>query len=134
MTHKLELYRCNVCGNLVEVVLSGNGQLVCCGEDMELLTAQHLDNGSEKHVPVIEKEGNEITIKIGSTPHPMEEDHYIQFVEAIGNDNKYLKRKYFKAGEEPILKFKCECKEGVSSREFCNIHGLWASSEVNHDR
>ncbi len=134
MTNKLELYRCNVCGNIAEIVLSGYGKLVCCGEEMELLIPKTHDEMEEKHVPVIEMKDGNITIRVGSVLHPMEEEHYIQFIEAIANDNKYLKRKYFKPDEEPILTFKCECKEGISSRELCNIHGLWASSEVTHDR
>ncbi|MBE7706906.1 MAG: desulfoferrodoxin [Cyanobacteria bacterium SIG30] len=133
MTHKLELYRCDICGNLIEVILPGAGALVCCEEEMELLTPKTQDSGAEKHVPVIEHKDGEVTIRIGSEPHPMEKEHYIQFVEAIANDNKYLKRKYFEPNEEPVLKFKCECASGVSSREFCNVHGLWASSEVSHD-
>ena len=129
MTNRLELFRCKVCGNIAEILVAGDGELVCCGEVMERLPLKTQDLGSEKHVPVIEKQGDEITIKIGSEPHPMENDHYVQFVEAIANDNKYLKRKYFNAGDEPILKFKCECKEGISAREYCNIHGLWGTSK-----
>ena len=131
MTNKLELFRCSICGNLVEVVLPGAGELVCCGEAMEKLTPKTNEMSFEKHVPVIEMKDGEVAIRVGSTPHPMEEDHYIQFVEAIAGDNRYLKRKYFKPGEEPVMKFKCECKEGVGSREYCNMHGLWASSEAN---
>ena len=129
MTNRLELFRCKVCGNIAEILVAGDGELVCCKELMERLTLKTEDMGQEKHVPVIEKQGDEVTIKIGSEPHPMENDHYIQFVEAISNDNKYLKRKYFKPGDEPVLRFKCECKEGVSAREYCNIHGLWGTNK-----
>jgi superoxide reductase len=127
MTNKLELYKCNICGNLVEVVLSGVGTLVCCGEDMEKLAPKTFDEKAEKHVPVIEVKDEEVTIRVGQVPHPMEEAHYIQFIEAISEDNNYIKRKYLKPGDEPELKFKCNCSK-LSARELCNIHGLWASN------
>ncbi len=133
MTNKLELYRCNVCGNIVEVVISGQGELVCCGENMEKLTPKTQDEMKEKHVPVFETTENGVIVKIGEFPHPMEEEHHIQFVEVISGDNKYVKRKYFMAGDEPILKIKCDCKNGLSAIEYCNIHGLWANKENEHE-
>lgn len=129
MTNKLELYKCEVCGNLIEVVLPSYGTLVCCNEDMKLLVPNTVDASAEKHVPVIEVAGEEKTIRIGQTPHPMEETHYIQFIEAISTDNTYVKRKYLLPGDEPAMKLKCECKEGIKARELCNIHGLWANYE-----
>ena len=134
MTNRLELYRCNVCGNLVEVILQGDGALVCCGEEMEFLSPKNEDSLNEKHVPIIEMNDGEVKIRVGSAPHPMEDEHYIQFVEAIAGDNKYLKRKFFEAGDEPCLKFKCECKSGVSAREYCNVHGLFANVDIHHDK
>ena len=128
MTNKLELYKCEVCGNLVEVVLSSHGTLVCCNENMKLLSANKIDASNEKHVPVIEVTGEEKIIRVGQVPHPMEDVHYIQFIEAISNDGTYLKRKYLKAGDEPLMKLQCDC-ESLKARELCNIHGLWASCD-----
>lgn len=128
MTNRLDLYRCNICGNIVEVVLSGEGTLVCCGEEMEHLEiATH--TGEEKtHKPIIEINEDEKIVRVGEIPHVMEDKHYIQFIEVISDDNKYVKRKYLTPEDtEATLKFKCECKDGIKARELCNIHGLWAN-------
>lgn len=130
MTKKLELYKCDICKNIVEVVLEGEGTLVCCNESMTLMKANTTDASSEKHVPVIEEKGEEKTVRVGLTPHPMEDGHYIQFIEVISNDEKYIKRKYLHPHEEPMVRFKCECAEGFGARELCNLHGLWATSEM----
>lgn len=127
MTKKLELYKCNVCGNMVEVVLEGAGELVCCGEPMECLTANTTDGDGEKHVPVFEKRDDEIFVRIGSKPHPMTNEHYIQFIEVISNDAVYTKRKYLQPEEEPLLKLKGYDKGEMTAKEYCNIHGLWES-------
>ncbi len=127
MTNKLELYKCEVCGNLVEVVLASYGTLVCCSEDMKLLVPNTVDVAAEKHVPVIEINGEEKTIRVGQVPHPMEETHYIQFIEAISKDNTYVKRKYLLPGDEPSMQLRCDCKDGIKARELCNLHGLWAN-------
>lgn len=128
MTKKLELYKCHVCGNLVEVVLSGVGELVCCGQSMEKLQAQTESNEmiGEKHVPVVEKTADGLSIRVGSVPHPMEENHYITFIEAISDDERYVKRKYLYPHEAAELNLKCSCDK-VIAREFCNIHGLWSN-------
>lgn len=131
MTNKLDLFRCNICGNIVEVVLSGGGTLVCCGEDMKLLEPKEHDMGEEKHVPVLETQNNEQIIRIGSVPHPMIEEHYIQFIEVISKDNKWVKRKYLFPGEEPQMKFSCGCEKGFDAIEYCNIHGLWGNKFDN---
>ncbi len=130
MTEKLDLYKCNICGNFVEVVFSGEGELVCCGQPMEKLVAKkHTEEMlDEKHVPVLEKTENGYDIRVGSVIHPMEENHYITFIEAISNDKKYVKRKYLEPHEQPILNLKCSCDK-VVAREFCNIHGLWIKEE-----
>lgn len=125
MTEKLELYKCNVCGNFVEVVLAGIGELVCCNEPMELQKANTKDAATEKHVPFFQKEDDELMIRVGSTPHPMEEEHYITFIEAISKDEKYVKRKYLHPGDAPELKLKCYDVHNLTAREFCNLHGLW---------
>ena len=130
MTKKLDLYKCNVCGNLVEVVLEGEGELVCCSQPMEHVKP-HSPNEEmlgEKHVPVISVTENETEIRVGSIPHPMEDKHYIQFIEAYSPDKNYVKRKYLYPNEKPLLKFKCHCAK-VVARELCNIHGLWESPQ-----
>lgn len=128
MTEKLELYRCNICKNLVEVVLAGQGELVCCGQPMERLEEQNMneENLKEKHVPFITKTNDGYDIKIGINPHPMIEEHYIMFIEATSPDKKYIKRKYLSPNEAPILNLKCSCDK-VIARELCNIHGLWSN-------
>ncbi len=125
MTNKLDIFKCNVCGNIIEVVLSGGGKLVCCNQPMELLKPKTADTTTEKHVPVLEENGEEKLIRIGSTPHPMEDEHYIQFIEVISKDHKWVKRKYLKAHEQPEMKFKCKCENKFDAFELCNIHGLW---------
>ena len=126
MTKKLELYKCEICGNIVEIVLAGEGELVCCGQPMNLLEEQSMQDEmlQEKHVPVIKMEEDNIEIRVGSIQHPMTEEHYIQFIEAYSKDKRYVKRKYLFPNEEPVLKLKCNCKDTIA-RELCNIHGLW---------
>ena len=130
MTEKLELYKCNICGNIVEVVLSGEGELVCCGQPMELLAEKDYSDEmlQEKHVPVIKMEEDNIEVRVGAVPHPMTEEHYIQFIEAYSKDKRYVKRKYLFPNEEPVLKLKCDCKDTMA-RELCNIHGLWVTKD-----
>ncbi len=128
MAEKLQIYKCEICGNVVEVLHGGKGQLVCCGQPMILLKEQTADWKNEKHVPVIEEmkdeEGNikAIKVTVGSTLHPMKEDHYIEWIEVIKDGKAY--RKFLKPGDEPKAKFKLTA-EGVIAREYCNIHGLW---------
>jgi superoxide reductase len=128
MSEKLEFYKCSICGNLVEVVLEGSGELVCCGKPMELLKSNTLDTLGEKHVPIFEKQDDELLIKIGAEPHPMTDEHYIQFIECISNDKRYIKRKYLYPNEEAILNLKCYDIGKMTAKEFCNIHGLWEKS------
>jgi len=124
MTELKQVYRCNICGNIVEVLHTGVGTLVCCGQPMELLAEKTEDVGLEKHVPVIERTETGYLVKVGSIPHPMEENHYIKWIELIV-DGKYC-RKFLKPGEKSEAFF--EVKAGkVSAREYCNIHGLWKS-------
>ena len=133
MTEKLNLYRCKICGNLVEVVLEGEGVLVCCNEEMELLQPGTKDGAKEKHIPVIEILGTTKIIKIGSIPHPMEKEHYIQFIEAISNDKRYVKRKYLYENEEPEMIIKCLNNDDFFAREYCNIHGLYSNKKENEN-
>lgn len=124
MTENMQIYKCNVCGNIVEVLSSGVGTLVCCNQPMELLEEKVEEKGMEKHVPVIERGDGEVRVKVGSIPHPMEENHYIMWIELIVGDRVY--RKHLKPGDKPEAVF--EVGEGeVKAREYCNLHGLWKS-------
>lgn len=125
MTQLNQIYRCNVCGNIVEVLHTGKGQLVCCGQPMELLQEKTEEEGQEKHVPVIEKTETGIEIKVGSIPHPMEDSHYIEWIEIIADGRIY--RKFLKPGDEPKAEFEIKA-EKIEAREYCNIHGLWKVS------
>lgn len=135
MTEALEYYKCNVCGNFVEIVLPGEGELVCCSQPMEKVKTQDSSEEmtGEKHVPFIQKTQEGFDIKIGSIPHPMEEQHYIQFIEVHSPDKKHVKRKYLYPNEEPVLKLKCGCNE-IAARELCNIHGLWISEYKENEK
>ncbi len=122
MTNINETYKCNVCGNIVEVVHTGVGKLVCCDQPMELQIPKTEDEGQEKHVPIIEKIDSGYKVKIGEIAHPMEEEHFIEWIELI--DNKNMQRKYLKPGNTPEAKFETK-SEKISVRSYCNIHGLW---------
>lgn len=124
MTQLKQIYRCNVCGNIVEVLHAGQGELVCCGQPMELLQEKTQDLGQEKHVPVIKKTEQGILIKVGLIPHPMEEAHYIEWIEIIADNKSY--REFLKPGDKPEALFKIAAKE-IVAREYCNLHGLWQS-------
>lgn len=122
MTNLNEIYKCALCGNIVEVVHASAGQLVCCGQPMKLLKENTAEASKEKHIPLIVKSENEVLVKIGSIEHPMEEKHYIEWIELQTLDNVY--RKYLKPGDEPEAVFKTN-EEIICAREYCNIHGLW---------
>ncbi|MDD3593887.1 MAG: desulfoferrodoxin FeS4 iron-binding domain-containing protein [Candidatus Gastranaerophilales bacterium] len=154
MTNQAEVYKCNICGNIIEVLFPGVGTLVCCGEDMHLCAPNTTDAAGEKHVPVCEDENGTIMVKVGSVPHPMLEEHYIQMIEVFTKDG--VIRKYLNPGQKPEFSLHCEChttspcdcgcSEEVSNneeksecdciaincdcdivevREYCNLHGLW---------
>jgi len=122
MAEKLEIYKCEKCGNMVEVVHGGVGTLVCCNEPMILLTENTTDAATEKHVPVIEKVADGYKVTVGSVPHPMLDAHYIEWIELIADGKAY--RQFLKPGDEPVAMF-CIGAETVTAREFCNLHGLW---------
>jgi len=122
MTELRQIYKCNVCGNIVEVIHIGVGQLVCCGQPMDLLTEKTADAGLEKHVPVIEKVGNRVNVKVGSVPHPMVQNHYIEWIELVAGSETC--RKLLKLGDKPEAYFETTA-ERVQAREYCSIHGLW---------
>jgi superoxide reductase len=123
MTQLRELYRCEVCGNIVEVVNEGATALVCCGEPMIKLKAKTEDQGQEKHVPVVEETDNSIKVKVGSIEHPMEDKHYIKFIEILLKDR--IIRKELKPGQAPEVKCCATKSDVIEVREFCSIHGLW---------
>ena len=122
MTELNQIYKCEVCGNIVNVVHTGAGELVCCGQPMKLQTENTVDAAQEKHVPAIAKIENGVKITIGSIPHPMEESHYIEWIEIIADGKSY--KKFLKPEEEPVAEF-CVDGENITAREYCNLHGLW---------
>ena len=124
MTELNQIYKCNICGNVVQVLHTGVGELVCCGQPMELLKEKTEDEGLEKHVPVIEKTENGVKVRVGSVPHPMEEKHYIEWIEIIVDGRSY--RKFLKPGDAPEAEFEIKA-ENITAREYCNVHGLWKS-------
>ena len=117
-----QIYKCNVCGNIVEVINVGRGELICCGQPMELMNEKTNDEGMEKHLPVIEKTDNRIKVKVGSIQHPMEEKHYIQWIEMIVDGKSY--KEFLKPGDKPEAEF-CVVGENIIVREYCSLHGLW---------
>jgi superoxide reductase len=129
MTELNQIYKCSVCGNIVEVTHASVGQLVCCGKLMELLVEKTQDVGAEKHVPVIEKTRGGIKVRIGSIPHPMEEKHYIEFIELLADGKVY--KQYLKPAQAPEAEFKIKATKNtkITAREYCNIHGLWKKEE-----
>ncbi|HOO70906.1 MAG TPA: desulfoferrodoxin [Spirochaetota bacterium] len=124
MTKRLEVYKCEVCGNMVEVIHEGKGELVCCGQPMTVMKENTVDAAKEKHVPAIEKTATGIKVKVGAVAHPMEEKHYIEWVQVITNDGTSL-RKFLKPGVTPEAEFAGVDAASVTAREYCNIHGLW---------
>lgn len=122
MAKIFEVYKCDICGNIVETVQGGKGSLVCCGEVMALLAENTVDAAKEKHVPVIERSNGTIKVQVGSVAHPMEEAHYIQWVEILADGKSYTQ--FLKPGDAPEATFKIDAKE-VTAREYCNLHGHW---------
>jgi superoxide reductase len=122
MTERLQVYKCEICGNIVEVLHEGAGELVCCGQPMTLLEEQTADAATEKHVPVVEKTDGGLKVTVGSVPHPMVEAHYIEWIELIADGKAY--RQFLKPGDAPEATFPVEA-ESVTARESCNVHGLW---------
>jgi superoxide reductase len=132
MTELNQIYKCAKCGNIVEVLHPGGGELVCCGEPMARQIENTVDAAHEKHVPVIEKTEKGVKVKVGSVPHPMEESHYIEWIEILADGKVF--RKYLKPGDasadakaladKPEAEF-CVEAENIVAREYCNLHGLW---------
>ncbi len=124
MTKRLEIYKCEVCGIIVEIIHEGKGELVCCNQPMKLMEENMVDAALEKHVPVIEKTEDGIKVKVGSVPHPMMKEHYIEWIELIADGRAC--RKFLNPGDEPEALFKIEAQT-ITAREYCNLHGLWKS-------
>ena len=123
MPKKLELYKCEVCGNMVEMVHGGDGELVCCGQPMKLFVENTVDAAREKHVPVKENVAGGVKVKVGSVAHPMEEKHYIEWIEIVSGGKAY--RQFLEPGQAPEAVFPVE--GDFTAREYCNLHGLWKS-------
>lgn len=123
MTELKQVYKCEVCGNMVEVVHNSGGTLVCCNQPMKLMVENTVDAAKEKHVPVIEKVDGGVLVKVGAVLHPMLDNHYIEWIE-VHTENKVY-RKFLKPGEKPEALFKID-EEIKLVREYCNLHGLWA--------
>lgn len=122
MAGKLQVYKCNLCGNIVEVLSGGDGEMTCCSKPMELLGEKTADAATEKHVPVIEKVDGGYEVTVGSTLHPMEEKHYIEWIELLADGKAY--RQFLNPGDAPKATFNIDAAS-VTAREHCNVHGLW---------
>ncbi len=122
MTELNNIYKCEICGNIVEVLHAGSGELVCCGQPMNLLEEKTEDLGNEKHVPVIEETEKGIKVKVGSVEHPMEEKHFIEWIELTADKKRF--KKFLSPGEKPETFFEVKA-EKLKAREYCNLHGLW---------
>lgn len=126
MTNRLEIYKCSVCGNIIEVVHSSIGQLVCCNKPMNLQVENTVDAAKEKHIPVLERAADSCRVMVGSVAHPMEEKHYIEWIEVVADSKAY--RQFLKPGEKPEAIFNVKADK-VTAREYCNLHGLWKKEE-----
>jgi superoxide reductase len=122
VANRLEIYKCNACGNIVEVLTGGEGELVCCGETMILVMENTVDAALEKHVPVIEKNSDDVKVKVGDIPHPMEDNHFIEWIELIAQGQ--IHRQYLDPGEAPEAEFAVGGNR-LTARGYCNLHGLW---------
>lgn len=122
MPNRLEIYKCTHCNNIVEVLHGGGAEIVCCGEAMKYMKEGATDGALEKHVPVIEKIDGGYKVSVGSVAHPMEEKHYIEWIELLADDVSYTH--FLKPGDAPVAEFKI-CASKVTAREYCNLHGHW---------
>lgn len=122
MTKRLQIYKCEICGNMVEMIHEGIGQLVCCGQPMKLYEENTVDASREKHVPIVEKIEGGFKVKVGSVSHPMEEKHYIEWIEVIADGKAY--RQFLKPGDAPEAVFMLDAS-AITAREYCNLHGVW---------
>lgn len=123
MTEKHQIYKCPICGNIVEVNHTGAGTLVCCGKEMELMVEKKEEEGNEKHLPVVSFEGDTLIVKVGAIQHPMEEAHYIEWIEVISDEGS--QKVFLNHNDAPEATFKISSTENLRIREYCSIHGLW---------
>lgn len=121
-TKQFEIYKCDICGNIIEILHEGKGDVVCCGQPMILQVENTVDASKEKHVPSAEKTSDGIKVQVGSVEHPMEEKHYIEWIQLITNGKSY--RQFLKPGDKPVAVFKVTA-DSFLVREYCNLHGLW---------
>lgn len=121
-TKKMQIYKCEICGNMIEMVHEGAGELVCCGQPMKLMAENTVDAAKEKHVPVIERTKEGILVKVGSVPHPMEDKHHIEWIEVIADGRSC--RQFLRPQGKPEALFEIKA-EKIEAREYCNLHGLW---------
>ncbi|MCL2481030.1 MAG: desulfoferrodoxin [Spirochaetaceae bacterium] len=124
MAERFKIYKCDLCGNIIEVLHAGGGNVLCCGKNMNLLQEQAADSSKEKHVPMIEKTASGYKVTVGSTIHPMIDTHYVEWIELIADGISY--KKFFKPGDQPVAEFSVKADK-VSAREYCNLHFLWKS-------
>lgn len=122
MTKRSQIYKCALCGNIVGVLHAAAGELVCCGQPMNLLEENTTDAATEKHVPVIESTADGITVKVGEVAHPMEDKHFIEWIDLLSGDEWHIA--FLKPGGAPEASFPVQA-DGATVREFCNLHGLW---------
>lgn len=125
MTRRLEIYKCEICGNIVEVIHQGAGKLVCCGKPMVLMTENTQDASREKHVPVVERTATGVKVAVGSIPHPMDENHFIEWIQVIADGKAY--REFLEPGDLPEAVFSIET-EDITARGYCDKHGLWKTT------
>lgn len=126
MPSRLEVYKCALCGNIVEVVHAAAGTLSCCGQAMNLMTENTTDAATEKHVPVIEVSGNTVKVQVGSVAHPMQDEHYIEWIELVADGKSYTQ--FLKPGDKPEASFEVAASS-FTVREYCNLHGHWAAKK-----
>ncbi|MDR2800241.1 MAG: desulfoferrodoxin [Desulfovibrio sp.] len=123
MANQYEVFKCGVCGNIVETLHAGAGEMACCGSPMKLLKEGSSDGAKEKHVPVVGKTPGGYKVKVGEIAHPMEEKHYIEWIELVADGISYTR--YLKPGQTPEAEFSITGATAVSAREYCNLHGQW---------
>lgn len=120
-----KIYKCEVCGNVVSVLIATDAPIICCGQEMVKLEEKTADEGKEKHVPVIEQTDKGVLVKVGEIPHPMEAEHFINLIQLLKGDDVVIGKR-LKPGDEPKAEFCCLAStEGLKARILCNVHGLW---------
>ena len=122
MNELLQVYQCELCGNIVEMIHASAGRLTCCNKAMTLLTENSVDAATEKHVPIVERTDDGIKVTVGSVPHPMLDEHYVEWIQLVADGKSY--RQFLKPGDAPVAFFKIDANN-ITAREFCNLHGHW---------